>query len=469
MINNPLIQELLSPTDLIVFFVVIFMTIGFVFLGQVLKKKSSNEESFMDLMLLGRQLTLPMFVATLVATWYGGIFGVSKIAFNNGIFNFVTQGFFWYLTYIIFALFIIKRISGFKAVTLPNLVENIFGKKSGILAAVMNIINLVPIVYTISIGALIDMVFGTGPILGMLIGISFVFSYSFLGGFRAVVFSDIFQFFVMISSVLLVFGLSISIFGYDTLATLPDSYFHPMGTFSLFDTIAWGLIALSTLVDPNFYQRCFAAKSPLVAKKGIIISTLIWIAFDLSLTFGAMYAKAVIPDANPDFAYFIYSLQILPDGLRGFFLAGITATILSTLDSYIFLAGSTLAYDLVPSRLKGKIYIHHLGVLIITITSISMAVIFEGNIKAVWKSLGALSSCAILLPVLFGITFKGKLTDNGFIFSSLLGGAGVIYWRLSGVKDETGIDEIYIGMVLALIGIGIAILVKKLTIPQVSQ
>ena len=98
-----------------------------------------------------------------------------------------------------------------------------------------------------------------------------------------------------------------------------------------------------------------------------------------------------------------------------------------------------------------------------------MAVIFEGNIKAVWKSLGALSSCAILLPVLFGITFKGKLTDNGFIFSSLLGGAGVIYWRLSGVKDETGIDEIYIGMVLALIGIGIAILVKKLTIPQVSQ
>ena len=47
---------------------------------------------------MGRKLTLPLFIATLVATWYGGIFGVAQIAFENGIYNFVTQGFFWYIS-----------------------------------------------------------------------------------------------------------------------------------------------------------------------------------------------------------------------------------------------------------------------------------------------------------------------------------------------------------------------------------
>lgn len=456
------IPSLLSDLDYFVFFIVALTTLLFIFVGQ--KRKANNlseSESFMDLMLMGRKLTLPMFVATLVATWYGGIFGVSKIAFENGIFNFVTQGFFWYLTYLIFALFLIKKISKFRAVTLPDLVGQIFGPKSAKLAAVMNILNLVPVVYTISLGLLLDMVFGIGTINGMLVGIAFVFSYSFFGGFRAVVFSDIFQFFVMISSVVLVFILSVTSFGFEVLETLPARYFHPLGGFTIYETLAWGLIALSTLVDPNFYQRCFAAESFKTAKKGIIVSTGIWIIFDLCLTFGAMYAKAMIPDAASDFAYFNYALQLLPNGMRGFFLAGITATILSTLDSYIFLAGSTFAYDLVPKRLQGKIYIHHLGIVAITILSIAMALIFDGNIKAVWKSLGALSSCAILLPVLFGLIFKGKLSDNGFLLSSFLGGIGVIYWRLSGLKYSWNLDEIYVGMALSLLGIGISLSINK--------
>lgn len=457
------VPALLSTLDYFVFFAVACVTLLFIFIGQ--KKKATNlteSDSFMDLMLMGRKLTLPMFIATLVATWYGGIFGVSKIAFENGIFNFVTQGFFWYMTYLIFALFLINRISKYKAVTLPDLVGQIFGPKSAKLAAVMNILNLVPIVYTISLGLLIDMTFQTGTTYGMLIGIAFVFSYSFFGGFRAVVFSDIFQFFVMISSIVIVFLLSVSNFGLDALSELPDRYFHPLGGFTLFETLAWGFIALSTLVDPNFYQRCFAAESFKTAKKGIIISTLIWIVFDLSLTFGAMYAKLMIPDSESDFAYFNYALQLLPNGMRGFFLAGITATILSTLDSYIFLAGSTLAYDLVPKKLRGKIYIHHLGIVLISGLSILMAFVFKGDIKAVWKSLGALSSCAILLPVLFGLMFKNKLSDNGFLLSAFLGGSGVIYWRLSGLKYSLGVDEIYIGITLSLFGITTSILMSKL-------
>lgn len=459
MIANPSVSTLLTPIDYIVFTSLTLSTFAFVIWGNLRKKKASNEKDhFLDLMLMGRKLTLPMFTATLVATWYGGIFGVSQIAFNHGIFNFVSQGIFWYITYIIFAFFIIDKIKNYKAMTLPDLIGQMFGPKSAKLSAVFNIFNLIPIVYTISIGLLIKMLFGVPLNTSIIIGISFVMSYSFIGGFRSVVYSDMFQFFIMSISVLLVAILSFSQFGISVLSSLPASYFEPLGTFTLSQTLVWGFIALSTLVDPNFYQRCFAAVNYKTAKRGILISTFIWILFDLSLTCGAIYAKALIPQADSEYGYFLYALQLLPEGLRGFFLAGICATILSTLDSYIFLAGSTLSYDLVPMKLKNKVSIHHLGILSVALISMLLAMIFHGDIKNVWKTLGSISSSALLIPVIFGHIFKGKLTDNGFVFASILGALGTVFWRLSSMKQTYELDEIYIGMSLATLGIGMALI-----------
>lgn len=444
----------LTTLDYTVFLLTILCTLGFILWGNSKKSgQDSEEDTFMDMLLMGRRLTLPLFVATLVATWYGGIFGVAQIAFENGIFNFVTQGFFWYVTYFIFAFFILKKIAPYEAVTLPDLVGKLFGPKSRTLVAVLNVFNLIPIAYTISIGLFINMLFGISFVPALIIGVGFVLSYSFFDGFRSVVYSDLFQFFIMVVAVMMVFGLSVGTFGTAPLLELPDSYFNPMGTFSLGETLAWGMIALSTLVDPNFYQRCFAASDFKVAKKGILISTAIWVVFDLGLTFGAMYAKATIPDADPSQGYFIYAIQLLPSGFRGLFLAGICATILSTLDSYIFLAGSTLAYDLVPKRLQGKVSMHHLGVLSVAILSIILACIFEGDIKNVWKTLGSISSSALLVPILSAHLLKTRLTDKQFLFSSLSGTIGTMYWRLSGLKYTYNLDEIYVGMSCAAIAI----------------
>jgi SSS family solute:Na+ symporter len=328
-----------------------------------------------------------------------------------------------------------------------------FGPKSEKLSALFNILNLVPVVYTISLGLLIQMLTGIELTYSIVLGVSFVTLYSIFGGFRAVVYSDIFQFFVMITAVFLVVFFSIYKFGITPLNNLPKSYFHPMGTFSFGEVLAWGLIALSTLVDPNFYQRCFAAKNFTIAKKGILLSTVVWICFDLCLTVGAMYARSILPDAPPENGYFYYALQLLPNGLRGLFLAGICATVLSTLDSYIFLAGTTLSFDLVSKRLKQKVIFHYLGILVVAVTSILLALSFEGNIKSVWKTLGSISSAALLIPVIFGHLFKNQLSDNGFILSAILGAAGTIYWRLSGLKYTHALDEIYIGMFLSLMGV----------------
>jgi SSS family solute:Na+ symporter len=169
----------LGNLDWPVFIIILAATFLSVIIGNKKLNKNQIETSelkLLDHLVMGRQLTLPLFVATLVATWYGGIFGVTKIAFNQGIYNFVTQGIFWYFAYLIFAFFMVDKIAPYRAVTLPNLLEKMFGKKSGILGAFFNFFNVLPVSYVISIGLFIQLLFNYSFELSMLIGLALVLS-----------------------------------------------------------------------------------------------------------------------------------------------------------------------------------------------------------------------------------------------------------------------------------------------------
>lgn len=452
------IIEQLSTLDWFIFILMFLITLAAIAYGHYLKSKYVNnedhQENLLDLLIMGRRLTLPLFIATLVATWYGGIFGVTQIAFEKGIFNFVTQGFFWYVAYLIFAFFMVDKVRSYESVTLPEMIGKMFGPKSAYLSGVFNLINVIPIAYTISIGLFLKLIFGGSLISMMALGTGVVLLYSMFGGLRAVIYSDLVQFFVMCSSVVLVLLFSVSQFGGITFLqnSLPASHFSVTGGEPVSVLFAWGLIALATLIDPNFYQRCFAAQNGKIAKRGIIISTVIWIFFDISTTAGAMYAKATIPNADSGLAYLTYSLQILPNGVRGFFLAGILATILSTLDSYLFLAGTTLSYDLLPKRFRKNISSHYLGIILVGLFSILIAYHFDGSIKLVWKTLGSYFSACLLIPVLFGHLFPGKISDNQFISVVSAGIVATTYWRLASHQGFWAqVDEIYIGSLATLI------------------
>ncbi len=126
--NSIQLLDYISTLDWIVFGYLVIITMISILYGQHLKvshaknEREKERETFLDHLIMGRQLTLPLFVATLVATWYGGIFGVTKIAFEQGIFNLVTQGGFWYLSYLLFALFLVDKIEPYRAVTFPDLI-----------------------------------------------------------------------------------------------------------------------------------------------------------------------------------------------------------------------------------------------------------------------------------------------------------------------------------------------------------
>ena len=65
-----------------------------------------NRTSSEQYILAGRKLSLPAFVATLVATWYGGILGIGENIYLYGIQTWFIFGLPYYIFAILFSLFL---------------------------------------------------------------------------------------------------------------------------------------------------------------------------------------------------------------------------------------------------------------------------------------------------------------------------------------------------------------------------
>lgn len=409
---------------------------------------TAQTASLLEYLLMGRQLTLPLFVATLVATWYGGIFGVTQIAFEQGIYNLFTQGIFWYITYIIFALYIVKKVRAFNAATLSDLIKNIYGHKAAKLSALLVFFKTLPVAYAISIGLLLQSILPLNLLQATICGVILIVLYALSGGLRTIVYSDVALFIIMCLGVLSVLVFSICTFGsLSFLQThLPASYFQPCGTNSIATTLAWFFIACSTtFVSPSFYQRCLAAQNTKVAVKGILISTVIWFCFDICTTFGAMYAKAVLPETDSLNAYITYSVQLLPSGFRGLLLASIAASIIAALDSFLFIASNVLLYDLNLIKI-GNLKLRHITAICATATlTIIIAISFEGKIESAWLILKSYFSACLFLPIL--LSYVTPKFANGYLFATncVITCTVLTLWQVFFTTSYPGINAFYIG------------------------
>lgn len=453
MISQSTLLQFLNIYDWIVFFAVLFVTLLSIAWGQKLKKSLPEKEqmSAVELLLMGRSLTLPIFVATLVATWYGGIFGVTALTFEKGIYNLLTQGIFWYASYLIFAIFLVKKIRDYNVMTIPELSGRLFGPGAERLTASLNFLNLLPLAYTISLGLFLRSLFGGSLFINTAAGVLIVTVWSLWGGFRAVVFSDIVQFFFMLLSVFLVVVFAWAQMGspIELMEKLPLTHLDWTGGESLSTLFVWGFIALSTLVDPNFYQRVLAANSEKTARKGIIVSTVIWFIFDCCTTLGALYARVAIPDANPQDAYLQFSIQLVPHGVRGLMIAGILAIILSTLDSYLFNAATCVSYDFFKLKDKFRLWHHHVALVFVSIISVIFSVFFEGDVIEVWRTMGSFSAACLLFPIMVGQWKPGAISERQFCWAVSFGCVGIVSWKvINKLYAFSTIDEFYIGLLL---------------------
>ncbi|MBT3392712.1 MAG: sodium:solute symporter family protein [Elusimicrobiaceae bacterium] len=459
--------QTLSSLDWIVFSLILIFVFLAVYLGNKFRNRKINP--ILDYIVMGRTLTLPMFIATLSSSFYGGIFGVNEITFNYGIFGFITQGVFWYIAYAVFAIFIVKKISAYKTITLPELTTGLFGNKAGKITALFSFMYVMPISYVLSLGIFINLIFGIGLVYSMLAGVVVVCLYSAGTGFRAVVFSDLVQASVMFSSIIIAAIFCIKTFnGFDILFTnLPKTHFDPTGGNTILHTLTWGFIAMVVLIDPSFYQRCFATKDAKTARRGVFISIALWIVFDICANLGALYARAVIPDANASTAFFTLALQILPVGLKGFFIAGILATIFSTLDSFLFISSNTLIYDMIRVRSKNFVKISFFSMFAIGLLCVGLTVLFNHSFKAIWMTMGSYYSACILIPVLLVYIKPNFIGDRIFTASALSAAFIMTLWNFTKVNLLIpGLDSFYVGLATSILVIGISkvVLFKNETI-----
>lgn len=401
--------------------VMVFFIGLFALSPQLIKRFSKQKPGAEEYLLMNRGLGLPLFVATLTSTWYGGIFGVTQIAFEHGLYSFFTQGISWYCAYILFALVLAKKIRAEKVRSLPELVGLRFGAKARKLSGLILFFHALPVSYAVSLGILLQIITGLSFPLSVFLGVGLVASYSITGGLRAIVITDGVQFLLMFGSVIMIALFSIYSFGgWSFLAEkLPTSYFQWQGDKNYLALLVWFLVACSsTLIHPVFYQRCLAAKTDKTAIRGILIAIAFWILFDCCTTLGGMYAKALIPDAPSDKAYLFYGIQLMPRGLRGLFITGIIATILSTLDSFLFVSGTSVSYDLIGNS-KNNIPKHQFMIGISSVFVIVIAIVFKADFESMWLFMEGIFSTSLFLPVMAALFIKQTMPPKIFILPAI--------------------------------------------------
>jgi len=442
-----------------------FVVVYFFFLIWLSWKKGWSAESEEDFLLSGRKVTLPAFVATLVSTWYGGILGVGEWSYQFGISQWLILGAPFYLFSALFAIFLAGKIRLNKALTIPEAIANRYSDKAGRLSALPIFILVSPAPYILMLGLLFQFLSGGDAPFLFYASLVALFSvlYITIGGFGAVIRTDVLQVVLMFSGfiVLLIFAWS-EFGGLGTVwNAVPDSHRDITGGNTIQYILVWFFIALWTFVDPSFHQRAAAAESPEIARKGVFVSILFWMAFDFLTAFAGLYAFAILgPDlAQPVLAYPMLADQILPIGLKGFFFIALLATIMSTLDSYLFISGQTLGRDYLARYFPAvnPNLLTRISILISALLGILLILIYPSVID-LWYVIGSVFIPGLLIPVL-GVYLKPFTLKTRYVFASIIGCTaisfiwlvlGTLYPPVEGGYAYMGLEPFYPGLAAAL-------------------
>ncbi|MCJ2512869.1 MAG: sodium:solute symporter family protein [Candidatus Thermoplasmatota archaeon] len=447
---------------IVCYFILLFI------IGFFVKKKVHNLN---DYFLAGRRLTLPIFVATLVSTWYGGLLGVGELSFNYGLVNWLTQGFFWYLVYLFFAFFLANRIRKSKLYTIPDQLERFYDKKSRFLGSIFNFIMVTPAAYILSLGLIFNILFGWELWISIFVVSIVMIFYTIRGGFIGIIYTDFIQFILMMAGVAMIIPIAVQKYGgFDFLVTnLPETHLTLTGGWSTQLILVWGLLAFWTLADPGFYQRCYASKDDKIPKKGILIAIGFWFLFDICTTFTGMYAAAAnnagLLSAEATTSYLSIAGSLLPPVFLGLFLTGLIATVMSTVDSFTFLGAMNISHDLYKNIFKPNatdkqvMNATKIGIFITAGFAIILALFFK-SIVTMWYTIGTIGISALIVPILFGFFYKGKKSPIAAVSSMIFGSGTSLSWMIYGYLNLdqwgwpqyiAGIEPLYPGLLVSLL------------------
>ncbi len=365
-------------------------------------------------------------------------------------------------------ILVAKRLRKFSkasgdAITLPQYLSNRFASKSHTLSIICAVVFLVCFtIYVASAFVAGSDVFTTlVPELtrtnAMLIFAAIVVIYTFLGGFNAVCWTDFFQGLLMLAALLIVpvvvgFTKELDVSALSTVYTGPNgeefkfvANFFNASWKDILSGLGWGLGYFGM---PHILLRFMAIEDPKKLKLSRRVAS-VWVVISMAVAVligvvgYSLMKNGIIPayaDASAaetviiDISKYIAHYGFIPAFVGGIILAGILASTMSTADSQLLAAASSVSQNLVQETFRVKLsekksmWLARISVIIISVIAIFLALDKNSSVFTIvsfaWAGFGATFG-----PVVLFALFWKRTNKWGALAGMISGGVMIFVWK----------------------------------------
>lgn len=445
-------------------FAFIGLIIYFLVLLFVVIRKDKNKDKY-DYFFAGRKLPSWTLAITFVASWWGAGSALSSadLAYNDGIGAFCYFG----MPVLVSAFLIILGAKGIRRIgffTQGKMMEERYSK------SVSKMLSVLILIYMIFNAA--SQMVGIGDFFGTYLNINYEYAiifgtvivliYSMFGGFKAVVLTDIIQFVLLTVSAVVVFIYAFkNAGGISTIKAVsleqgkPDylNMFSQMKKYMVY-IITFGC---SWMIQANVWQRISAAKNDKDAKKMAILSFFIYIPLYLMVVLTGM-AGIVLYKNFPEGGMITAIVNDYMSPIVGTLVfIGISAAIMSTMDSLINTGAMTLSMDLYKGKNKEEeIKNSKFSTFIVAGIAFLIAVKIRSILQIAWIASDIITT-GVFIPLVLGF-FWTRGNSKGAI-ASMIGGFLYCIYNLMitlGINfphywEHNSAEQVIFGMILSLI------------------
>ena len=313
---------------------------------------------------------------------------------------------------------------------------------------------------------------------GVVIGAIIIIGYTFVGGYKAVSYTDVVQGVLMLAGLIAVPAVAISAAGGWTQAATTLNAATPGFTdmFSVLDggTAGWvalvsfAAIGLPFLGVPQLLIRYMSAKNETELVKARIVSIIVLFIFLFGAVTAGIAGRALFPDlVDSEQIFPTLASELFPPLLTGVLLVIVLSAIMSTVDSLLLLASSSIVRDtmqkILGSRKSDETLTGYGKVVtvIIGVVAVLVALFMAENKLIFWFVLFSWSGLgAAFGPVVLALLFDKRTTGPGVAAGMLGGFLTSIIW-VQFFKDESyGLYEAIPGFIVGALA---TLIVSRLT------
>ncbi len=391
---------------------IIFVAV--IYIGYYSTKKVDSSEDFL---LAGRNLGKIQAGFSMAASDLGGsgLIGASAYCYSIGL-----SGAWWNWcatpAFIVLGIWLVSKLRPLAICTGPEFLEKRYNKESRVIASVMQICSVVAALSAqFLVGAVaLNVLAGIPKSVGLAISVGLVILYTMGGGLIAVVNTDVFQFIILVGSVLVSVPLAMAKAGGlgAIKEALPPEFFS-IGELGAWVPISWILMCFFMYsTQQAFLQRIFASKDVKTAKFAYVFAGATYGLYGLAVGLIGITMAVLIPgleDSNTVFAMMVKT--VLPPGIAGIVLGGIFAASMSTADSFL-MAGTTLFINDIYKTFINKnasdtrvLWMSRAVTFVICVGGVVMASLMNNLINIIYLG-GLFYSTSVFFPLVLGVFWK---------------------------------------------------------------